>query len=84
MANVRECIENVGGDIEPEFGSGVAKCYEVLGNHQHLLNSPWTDEIFSQNSQQVQQPQAGSVVCKDKVLLREEPEVLGFIYIHYV
>ena len=74
-----ECIYDVEGDIDPEFGICVAKVHEVVGYHHNLFNQPWANGIIYQTIQQVQEPRTEHVVRKYEVLIWEDPEVLGFI-----
>ena len=44
-------VVNDRGLTDPEFGIGIAKGRDFVGNPQHLLNCPWADEIISQSVQ---------------------------------
>ena len=66
-----ECRDGVGGILEPDFDSGVAKGHEFGGNHQNLLNTPRSDEIMYQSFQKVYPTRAEHSVRKDGFLLGE-------------
>ena len=64
-----ECIDNVGGALDTEFGIGVTQVHEVVGRHHHLFNCPWMYSIMSQSIQQVQPPRDDHVVCEGEILI---------------
>ena len=66
-----ECIYDLGGPLEPEFGVGVSKGHDFVGDFQHLLNGPCTDGLMFQTSTQVQPPRDDHVVFEDEVLFWE-------------
>ena len=79
---VCDCIEYVGGPLEPEFGVGAAKGHDVVGHNHNLLNRPWTDDIIFQTRQKVQPPLSDHVLHEYEVFLWETLEVLGVIYLN--
>ena len=56
------------------FDTDVAKGHDVIGNHQHLFNCFWTDEIMYKSFQKVQLQCADNVVSEYEVILREVPD----------
>ena len=64
-----ECIDILGGPLEPTFGIGISKDYEVIGIFQNLFNHSWRDDIIYQSRHQVQPPCAEHGVCEDEVLI---------------
>ena len=69
-----DIVENVRGILESEFGIGVGKGNDVVGNQLHLLNCPRAYAIMYQSIQKVQPTRTNHVVCEDEVLLREVPK----------
>ena len=49
LGHVCEFVDNIRWMIEPEFGIGVSKVFDIVGHPQALLNCPWEDDITPQS-----------------------------------